>query len=86
MRVLLRVAAALLLATPVFVALVIFFALTARRSSLSGESRDSRPLEREASVGDYHRTSQLMAEYPVRLAEPISTGHCPPCPASSMFH
>jgi len=60
MRVLLRVAAAVLLAIAVFLALVVFFALTARRISLSGESRESRSLEREASVGTHRRTSELM--------------------------
>jgi hypothetical protein len=62
MRVLLRVAAALLLAIPVFLALVIVFAVTARRVSLPAESPDSRSLERGASDGAYRLANQLMVE------------------------
>jgi hypothetical protein len=62
MRVLLRVAAALLLVVPLFLALVIVFALMARRNPLATESRNSRSLERGASVGAYRRASELMAE------------------------
>ena len=52
MRVLLRVAAALLIAVPLLVVLVIVFALAGRRgTSLPLESGVSRSLERGASVG-----------------------------------
>jgi len=62
MRVLLRVAAALLLAIPVFLALVVFFALSARRTSLSAGSGDSRSLERGASTGAYRFPSDLSTD------------------------
>ena len=62
MRALLRVAATLLLAIPVFLVVLIMFALTARRTSHPGESRDSRSLERGASRGAQRRASMLTAE------------------------
>ena len=62
MRVLLRVAAALLLAIPVFLALVVVFSLSARRTSLSAESRGSRSLERGASAGAYRFPSELSTD------------------------
>jgi hypothetical protein len=62
MRILLRVAAALLLAVPVFAALVIFFLLSARRISLPAGSRDSRSLERAARVGSGRRARRSAAE------------------------
>jgi hypothetical protein len=52
MRVLIRVAVALLIAIPVCLVLVIVFALTAKRAaSLCYESGDSGSLERRAAAG-----------------------------------
>jgi hypothetical protein len=63
MRVLLRVAAALLVAVPLFVVLVIVFVLAGRRgASLPLESGISRSLERGASVGPSLRASEVVAE------------------------
>jgi hypothetical protein len=61
MRVLLRVAAALLIAVPLLVGLVIVFALAGRRgTSLPLESGVSRSLERGASVGPSLRASEAV--------------------------
>jgi hypothetical protein len=61
MRVLLRVAAALLIAVPLLVGLVIVFALAGRRgTSLPLESGVSRSLERGASVGPSLRASEVV--------------------------
>jgi hypothetical protein len=63
MRVLLRVAAALLIAVPLLVVLVMVFALAGRRrASLPLESGISRSLERGASVGPAIRASQVLVE------------------------
>jgi hypothetical protein len=63
MHVLLRVAAALLIAIPLFLVLVIVFALAGRRgASLPLESGISRSLERGATVGPSIRASQLLVE------------------------
>jgi hypothetical protein len=61
MRVLLRVAAALLIAVPLLVGLVIVFALAGRRgTSLPLEGGVSRSLERGASVGPSLRASEVV--------------------------
>jgi hypothetical protein len=66
MRVLFRVAATLLIAVPLFVALVIMFMVTAlapdRRGSLSPESGTSRSLERGATGGSSRRATGAVAE------------------------
>ena len=63
MRVLLRVAAALLIAIPLLLVLVIVFALAGRRrASLPLESGISRSLERGASVGPSLRASEVVVE------------------------
>jgi hypothetical protein len=63
MRVLLRVAAALLLALPLFLVVVMVFALAGRRrASLSLESATSRSLERGATVAPAPRASQVLVE------------------------
>ena len=61
MRVLLRVAAALLIAVPLLVGLVIVFALAGRRgTSLPLESGISRSLERGASAGPSLGASEVV--------------------------
>jgi hypothetical protein len=61
MRVLLRVAAALLLAIPLFLVLVMVFALAGgRRASLPLESEISRSSERGATVRASHRASEAL--------------------------
>ena len=63
MRVLLRVAAALLLAIPLLLVVVTVFALAGRRrASLPLESETSRSLERGASVGPSPRASEVLVE------------------------
>jgi hypothetical protein len=63
MRVLLRVAAALLLAIPLFLVVVMVFALAGRRrASLPLESGTSRSLESGASVGPSLRASEMPVE------------------------
>jgi hypothetical protein len=63
MRVLLRVAAALLIAVPLLVALVMVFALAGRRrASPPLESGISRSLERGAAVGPAIRASHVLVE------------------------
>jgi hypothetical protein len=63
MRVLFRVATTLLIAVPLFVVLVIMFALAAkRRASLSVESGTSRSLERGATGGSSRRTTGAVVE------------------------
>jgi hypothetical protein len=63
MRVLLRVAAALLLAIPLFLVVVTVFALAGRRrASLPLESGTSRSLERGASVAQSPRASEVLVE------------------------
>jgi hypothetical protein len=63
MRVLLRVAAALLIAIPVFLTLVILFALAARRSAApSLESERSRSLEKGVSGGLPVAASGIVAQ------------------------
>jgi hypothetical protein len=63
MRVLLRVAAALLLAIPLFLVLVVVFALEGRRrASLPLDSGISRSLESGASVAPSPRGSAVPAE------------------------
>ena len=62
MRVLLRVAAALLTAIPLFLVVVIVFALAGRRrASLPVEGGISRSLERGASPGPSFRASEVVA-------------------------
>jgi len=62
MRLLLRVAAALLIVVPILVVLVMVFALAGRRrASPHLESGTSRSLERGASVGPSIRASQVLA-------------------------
>jgi hypothetical protein len=69
MRVLLRVAAALLLAIPLFIVVVIVVALAGRRrASLPLESEISRSLERGATV-----CPSLRAERGARRATPLVT-------------
>jgi hypothetical protein len=63
MRVLLRVAAALLLAIPLSLVVVMVFALAGRRrASLPVESDIFRSLERGARVGPSLRASQVIVE------------------------
>ena len=63
MRVLFRVAAALLIAVPLFVVLVIVFVLAGRRgAALPLESGISRSLERGASAGPSLRASEVAVE------------------------
>jgi len=63
MRVLLRVAAALLTAIPLFLVVVIVFALAGRRrASLPVEGGISRSLERGATIGPSLRASEVVAE------------------------
>ena len=63
MRVLLRVAAALLIAVPLLVGLVIVFALAGRRgTSLPLESGVSRSLERGATGGYSRRATGAVVE------------------------
>jgi len=63
MRVLFRVAAALLIAIPILLVLVTVFALAGRRrDSLPLESGMSRPLERGVPVGSSLDASELAAE------------------------
>ena len=63
MRVLFRVAATLLIAVPLFVVLVIMFALAAkRRASLSLEGGSSRSLERGAPGGYSRRATGALVE------------------------
>ena len=63
MRVLFRVAAALLIAVPVFVILAIVFALAGRRrASLPLEGEDPISYGREASVGPYRPVSPVISE------------------------
>jgi hypothetical protein len=63
MRVLLRVATALLIAVPILVVLLIVFALAAsRRASLPLESGISRSLERGASVRPSLHASEVLLE------------------------
>jgi hypothetical protein len=63
MRVLFRVAATLLIAVPLFVILVIMFALAAtRRASLSLEGGTSHSLERGASGGYPRRATGAVVE------------------------
>ena len=63
MRVLFRVAATLLIAVPLFVVLVIMFALAAtRRASLSLEGGTSRSLERGAPGGSSRRAPGTVVE------------------------
>jgi hypothetical protein len=63
MRVLFRVAAALLIAVPLFAVLVIVFVLAGRRgASLPLESGISRSFERGASVGPSRRASEMVVE------------------------
>ena len=63
MRALFRVAAALLIAVPLFVVLVIVFVLAGRRgASLPLGSGISRSLEREASAGPSLRASEVRNE------------------------
>jgi hypothetical protein len=62
MRVLLRVAAALLIMVPLLVVLVMVFALVGRRRATPPlESGTSRSLETVASVGPSIRASQVLA-------------------------
>jgi hypothetical protein len=63
MRVLFRVAAALLIAIPLLLVVVIVFALAGRRgASLPLESGISRSLERGATVGPALRASEVVVE------------------------
>jgi hypothetical protein len=63
MRVLFRVAAALLIAIPLLLVVVIVFALAGRRgASLPLESGISRSLERGATVGPALRASAVVVE------------------------
>jgi hypothetical protein len=63
MRVLLRVAAALLIAVPLLVVLVMVFTLAGRRrASPSLESGISHSLERGASIAPAIRASQVLLE------------------------
>jgi hypothetical protein len=63
MRVLLRVAAALLLALPLFLVVVMVFGLAGRRrASLPLESATSRSLERGAMVGPAPRARRVLVE------------------------
>jgi hypothetical protein len=62
MRVLLRLAAALLIAVPLLVVLVMVFALAGRRRASPLESGTSRSLERGASVGPSIRATQVLVE------------------------
>jgi hypothetical protein len=63
MRVLFRVAATLLIAIPLFVVLVIIFALTPKqRASLSLEGGTSRSLERGATGGSTPRATGAVVE------------------------
>jgi hypothetical protein len=63
MRILLRVAAALLIAIPLFLVLVMVFALAGRRrASLPLESGTSPSLERGASAGPSLRARQVLVE------------------------
>jgi hypothetical protein len=62
MRILLRVAAALLIAIPLLLVLVMVFALMGRRRvSLPLESETSRSLESGTTVGPSLRASQVLA-------------------------
>jgi hypothetical protein len=61
MRVLIRVAAALLIAIPLFLVLVTVFALAGkRRASLPLEGGISRSLERGATVGPALRAGEVL--------------------------
>lgn len=63
MRALLRIAAALLIAVPVLVGLVVVFALAGRRrTSPPPESAVSLSLERDALAGSSHLTRGLPLE------------------------
>jgi hypothetical protein len=63
MRVLFRVVATLLIAVPLFVVLVVIFALAAtRRASLSLEGGTSRSLEREVPGGYSRRATGAVVE------------------------
>jgi hypothetical protein len=65
MRVLLRVAAALLLAIPLFLVVAMVFALAGRRrASLPLESDGSRSLERATAVGPSVRAGEVLLELP----------------------
>lgn len=65
MRVLLHIAAALLLAIPVFLVVAVVFALAGRRrASLPLGSGTSRSLEGGASVGPSIRASGALIELP----------------------
>lgn len=63
MRVLCRLAAALLIAIPVFLILAIVFALAGRRSvSRPLKSEDNGSLERDAPIGSHRHARAVISE------------------------
>jgi hypothetical protein len=83
MRVLCRVALALLMTVPVLLVLVLIFALAGRRRAhLPLESGISRSLERGATVGPALRRSRGI---PLELRNAIPGGHYPGGAGPSRF-
>jgi hypothetical protein len=86
MRVLCRVALALLMTVPVLLVLVLIFALAGRRRAhLPLESGISRSLERGATVGPALRARGRSRGIPLELRNALPGGHYPGGAAPSRF-